>query len=249
MTIDALIVLGALFAAFVTVYRDWLSADLALMAGLSAVAVFGVVEPAEIVRGFSSTVVVAVASLYVLFAGIWRADAWRGVIPNAVKGRVARAVELVGFGAPRVSDDEESSDATEAGMLQQSVAYAAPVALVVLPLAGIARLETVALAGAVATVVSGLLSAEAARRAVDWEIVVVVGAVVGFSQALVATGVAASLAALLHQLETLSVSPLALAVGLTSVLVLSALTNRRAAASVVPLALSTGLFAAAGGIL
>jgi len=247
MSIDALVVLGALFAAFAAVYRDWLSADLALMAGLSCVAVVGVVEPSEVVRGFASTVVVAVASLYVLFAGFWRAKAWRGLIPDAIEGDVARVAEWAGFGAPKASD-EESNDSAGAGPIQQLAAHAAPVALVVLPLAGLARFETVALAGAVTTVVSGLLSAEAARRAVDWEVVIVVGAVVGFSEAIVATGVAESLTAVRSQLETLSVSPLAVAVGVTSVLVLSALTNRRAAASVIPLALSTGLFVAAGGI-
>jgi len=246
MSIDAWIVLAALFGSFLAVYREWLTADLALMAGLSTVAVTGVVEPSEVLVGFASTVLVAVASIYVLVAGLWRAGVVEWLVPSEAPDRWLEIADRLGL--ERRSTAEKPGGAV--GPVQRAVAVAAPFALVALPVAGAARFETAALLGAVAVVVSGVLSPEAARRAVDWEVVMVVGAVVGFSQVLVSTGVAEELAAGARQLEGLSASPLPVVAGLVSALVLSAVTDRRAAASVLPLVLSTGLlFSAAGGIL
>ena len=165
-----------LLATAGVVRQRWLSVDVALMAALGVVTVGGVIEPHQAVAGFASTAVAAIASLYVLAAAAGRA----GLL---AAGWTPDSVAEAGGG-----------DVRSPGRLQYVALGLVVFALVVCPIAGLLAFETAALFGAVAVVASGVLSPSEARRAVDWRIVIAVGAMLGLARAAVASGLPGAIA-------------------------------------------------------
>ncbi len=83
------------------------------------------------------------------------------------------------------------------------VALAVLAAVVVLATTGVMELVTAALLGAGVMVVTGCCSAYEARQSVNWRILIMMGAAIGFGQAMYTTGVAANAAtALIDALST-----------------------------------------------
>jgi len=72
MTPDIIIVLLILAAALILFITEWLRADLVAVLVLLALALSGLVQPAEAVSGFSSPAVIAVCAIFVLSAGLLR---------------------------------------------------------------------------------------------------------------------------------------------------------------------------------
>jgi len=172
MTIEIIFILTVLLATAGIIGQRWLSVDVALMGALGAVTVAGVLEPREAVAGFASTAIVAIGSLYIL---------------AAAAGRVGFFDEtLRPWGVPAAGTAERANPDPRHVAAFSLVAGG----LVILPLAGLLPFATTALFAAVAVVVSGVLSPAEARRAVDWKIVIAVGAVLGLARAVAATGAA-----------------------------------------------------------
>lgn len=246
MTPDALIVLFALISAFVAVSRDWLSPDVSFMTALCLVAASGVIEPKQAVEGFASTAVVAIGSLYIVAAALRKVGLF--AVPDTTDE--GERLGIFSYLVPHLPDidggaDEESSRAPRHSDSWLAVAIVGGIA--VLPLFGILRFETAAMVGAVTVIICGLLSPDEARRAVNWELVIVVGAVIGLSRAIVASGALDAVSMLAVSPDQAFGSSLSLAVVLVTVFALTSLTNRKAAASVIPLTftnvvlLSTGI--------
>lgn len=193
MTPDGLFVLGALLAAFVAIYRGWVGADLALMSGLGVVVAVGGLDPSALMHGFATTAVVAVASLYVVLAGLLRTFDDRG----PVGARLAAVADRWGWSSA-VRHGCERRDGRGREQLEKASPWVAVGALAVgagLFVVGSLSFEAAALLTATSYVVAGVVPADTARSAVDWEVVVAVGALIGFSRALVETGVASWLSA------------------------------------------------------
>lgn len=265
MTLEALFVMLVVLGSCVLVQREWLSADAAFMAGLSLVTVAGILEPGEAVRGFAHSAVFAVASIYVVVAGLKRAGIFDRLFAHAVEGSVdgtrwQRALDALGLArilgfdtsshaeshATPDPKDVHRDDATSTSSRELWIGCGILATLVVLPATGTIRFETSAILGAVSVVVSGLLSPEAARRAVNWELVVVIGAVIGLSDAFVATGALEAAHTWVPTLAAELGPSLPLIVVVASMGLLSALDRRRAAASILPVLCSVGLLASMG---
>ncbi len=257
MTFDALFVLFALVGACALVQREWLSADAAFMTGLSLVTVAGVIEPDEAVRGFANTVVVAIASLYIIMAGLRQAGLVDRLFVRAVEGTIEqrdwrRTLEQLGLArlfdiaSPRNIEASNSDGETSTQPRDRWTGGAILASLVVLPATGTVRFETAAILGATSVVVSGLLSPSAARRAVKWEFVIVIGAILGFSKAFIATGVVDTMRAWVPSMSAHIGSSLPVLLMVASGGLLAALDRRRAAASLLPVLCSAGLVASMG---
>lgn len=251
MSLDALVVLSVMLGAFAAAGKEWLSAPAAFMAGLCVVAVGGVLEPTEAVVGFASPVVLAIASFYVLAVAFKVSGLLDAMAESEWGEALWKRLELAGVaGAIRVGlswlpGESRHFEADGTSRDRWIVAAAAGVALLA-PVFGLLRIETALLLAATSIVATGALPAERARRAINWEFVVLVGAVIGFSRALVATGAVAAIGPWMPAIDpTLGLSA-SFAVLLSSALVISAFTHRRAAASVLPLVLSAGVFLVVG---
>ena len=250
MTPDALFVLLALLGAFLAVSRRWLSADVSFMSALALVTIAGVIEPTQAVEGFASTAVVALASLYVVAAAVRKSGIVETLLERAPvsKKGMARARGV----AARVpvfrilGDRPDPEGDEEARRVEPLVALGVVGALAVLPLTGLLRFETTALLGAMGLVATGRVPAREARRTVDWEIVVLLGAIIGFSQALVASGALSAITNLVAHPDRLFGSSISVAVVLTTIFVFSAFSSRRAAHSVIPLTFSTAILLSSG---
>lgn len=187
MTPDGLFVLGALLAAFVAIYRGWVGADLALMSGLGLVAVVGVVDPRGLMHGFATTAVVAVASLYVVAAGVRRGIG----TDTAGVSQVAQIVESLGLASAlrRLTRGLGGDVGGDSGSAPAAVVWGALAVSTGLYAVGTVSFEAASMLAATSYIVFGVVPAEAARSVIDWEVVVAVGALIGFSRALVETGV------------------------------------------------------------
>jgi di/tricarboxylate transporter len=72
MSFEIILLLGIVFSAFVLFIGGWLRVDLVGLMVLSALALTGLVTPAEALAGFSSPAVVTVWALFILSAGLTR---------------------------------------------------------------------------------------------------------------------------------------------------------------------------------
>lgn len=73
MTLDIGMTLGILLIALVLFITEWVSMDLVALIVLSAIAVAGLVTPAEAVSGFSNPAVITVWAMFILSEGLTRA--------------------------------------------------------------------------------------------------------------------------------------------------------------------------------
>mgnify|MGYP000314764056 CR=1 FL=1 len=222
MTIEVIFVLSVLLATLGVVGQHWLSVDVALMAALGVVTVGGVLEPREAVAGFASTAIVAIGSLYVLAAAAGRV----GLLDEALRP----------WGVPEAG----AADSDPAPRHVAAFSFVAG-GLVILPIAGLLPFATAALFGAVAVVVSGVLSAAEAREAVDWQIIISVGAVVGLWQAVAATGAVRVLGDMLLTFGPALQAIAAASVGAAFASLCASRSRRRLVASGLPLAFAVAL--------
>lgn len=246
MGFEALLVISVMVAALLAVRSGMLSAATASMAGLCLVTIGGVLQPSEAVQGFANPVVVGLASLYVVAAGLKKSRILEALASDDWSSRWLRPLRRVlgADGFQRILAWLPGDASAESGSSEGErwIAAAAMGALVLGPSLGLLRLETASLLGATLLVGCGVLSAERARRAIDWNIVVLVGALIGYGRALVETGASRVLGSLVPTVDPAVGSPISVAVLLSLALVATALTRRKAAASIVPLVLSAGLF-------
>ena len=87
MTPEILMVLLILAVGVFLFVTEWLRADLVAVLVLLALAVSGLVQPAQAVSGFSSPPVIAVCAIFVLSAGLFR---------SGVAGWLASWIERLG---------------------------------------------------------------------------------------------------------------------------------------------------------
>lgn len=120
----------------------------------------------------------------------------------------------------------------------------APVALIILAAmvaaagTGMLSMLNAALLAAGAMIVSGCASGAEARRSVDWNVLLVIGAALGLGQAVANSGAAAAVAALLIDVAGGHPWLVLLAVFLTTTLFTEMITNNAAAVLVFPIAVS-----------
>ncbi len=72
MGFDLVVLSGIIFGAFVLFIGGWIRVDLVGLMVLSALALTGLITPAETMAGFSSPAVVTVWALFILTAGLTR---------------------------------------------------------------------------------------------------------------------------------------------------------------------------------
>ncbi|MFB6265374.1 MAG: SLC13 family permease [Bradymonadaceae bacterium] len=245
MTVDALFVFAVLAGTVLAVSRKWLSVDVALMSALGLVTIGGLLKPGEAVEGFAHTAVIAVASLYVVGEAARKFGLFQSLY-SVVERRAPRLARAVRRPVGRLSaavTGETAPSQSEPGRVETWATAAILAGVVLLPLAGLLRFETAALFGAVSTIAGGLVTPEQARRAVNWQIVLVVGALFGLSRAVVESGLVEVVTA---TPQLAAQSSLSVAVVMTTMLVVSALSSRRAVTSILPVTLTSALFLATG---
>ena len=140
----------------------------------------------------------------------------------------------------------QRSEAPPTAQTRSRVALAILAVVVVLPMLGVLDVLRAAVAGAVATVLSGVLTPRQAREAVALNVVVMIGAAIGLGAAVDATGLADRLAAGLSDLvDGRGAWGAAVVVVLATLLLTEVISNAAAIAVMLPIALAAGAEAGA----